>query len=213
LDIIDNDYFLAFVDAEVNNIDSDSGIYVNIDNYNAAFNVVKYLVGLGHTDIGIITGNLDKLSGKKRLSGFKAAFSSYGLELNEDLIADGNFMEMSGYEGMKKILSSEKKPTAVFVCNDTMAIGAYKAIAESGLKIPDDISIVGFDNAQYSPHMSPPLTTVNVSLPEVAKITANLLIESIENDKITLVQNLVASSIVERGSCKSIQGSFCDSTF
>jgi LacI family transcriptional regulator len=94
-----------------------------------------------------------------------------------------------------------------------MAIGAYKAIAESGLKIPDDISIVGFDNAQYSPHMSPPLTTVNVSLPEVAKITANLLIESMENDKITLVQNLVPSSIVERGSCKSIQGSFCDSTF
>ncbi len=201
---INNEHFAAYVDVETENEISNNGIYVNIDNYKSAFEVVRYLFELGHKDVGIITGNLDKLSGKKRLDGFRDALLSFNHPLREELIVYGDFMETSGYTGMKKILAAKNPPTAVFVCNDTMAIGAYKAINESGLKIPDDISIVGFDNALFSPHMSPPLTTVNVLLPEVAKVAANLLIESIGENKVKLVQKYVDAIIVKRGSCKKI---------
>jgi len=105
---------------------------------------------------------------------------------------------------MKKILASGKKPTAVFTSNDTMAIGAYRAIKEYGLKIPEDISVMGFDNSYISQYMSPPLTTVNVSLPEIAKCSIELLLDSINNKEIKNRQKTVNVQIVKRNSCKKI---------
>lgn len=204
LKTINIDNFTAFVDVEEDNSNMAKAIYVNINNYKGAFDVVKYLAELGHKDIGIITGSLDKLSGKKRFDGFKDAILSLNLPLREEWIFYGDFMEMSGYEGMKKLLSANNTPTAVFVCNDTMVIGAYRAAAELGLKVPHDISIIGFDDAQFSPHMAPPLTTVNVSLPQVAKIAVDLLIESIGKNQMEPVHKLVDAAIIKRGSCKKI---------
>ncbi|MFZ5986728.1 MAG: LacI family DNA-binding transcriptional regulator [Bacillota bacterium] len=192
---------IAAVDIDVDDSNKDMGLYININNNQGAYDAAKYLIDLGHTNIGIITGDLDKLSGKTRFVSFKQALSDCCVQLHDNLIAYGDFTEHSGYHGMKKILTAENRPTAVFVCNDTMAVGAYKAIIESGFRIPDDISVIGFDNTQISAYMSPPLTTVNVYLAEVAKNSVDLLIESIEKGRCEAIQRTVDVKIIERESC------------
>lgn len=204
LKTIKKDFILAAVDINVNEQNKNKAIYVNINNYTGAYEATKYLIELGHKDIGIITGDLDKLSGKTRFESFKAALSDNCIPLNEDFIAYGCFTEYSGYEGMNKILMSGNKPTAVLVCNDTMAVGAYKAIGEFGLRIPEDISVIGFDNIQSSQHMSPPLTTVNVSLTEAAKYCVELVVRSIEDNKLYAEERVINTHLIKRNSCRKI---------
>lgn len=205
VEITDKDFVIVAVDFDAGKENIDTVMSVNINNYNGASDAVEYLIELGHRDIGIITGDLNKISGKIRFDSFKDVLSKHCLALNNDLIAYGDFTEYSGYEGMKKILASEKKPTAVFVSNDTMAIGAYRAIEECGLKIPENISVIGFDNSYISQYMSPPLTSVNVSLPEIAKCSIDLLLESINNNEIKTIQKMVNVELIKRNSCKKIE--------
>ncbi|HHV29265.1 MAG TPA: LacI family transcriptional regulator [Clostridium sp.] len=204
VEIMDKDFVTVAVDFDVEKENIDRVMSVNVNNYSGVSDAVEYLIELGHRDIGIITGDLNKLSGKIRFNSFKDALLRHSLPLNDDLIAYGDFTEYSGYEGMKKILASDKKPTAVFVCNDTMAIGAYRAIEECGLKIPENISVIGFDNSYISQYMSPSLTTVNVSLPEIAKCSIDLLLECINNNEIKAMQKTVNVQIIKRNSCKKI---------
>jgi len=204
LEVIGKDFIIAAVDINVTEDNKDKAIYINLNNYKGAYEATKYLIDLGHRDIGIITGDISKLSGSVRFESFNQALCENGIQLNEDYIAYGDFTEYSGYIGMKKILESGRRPTAVFVCNDTMAIGAYKAIGEMGLSIPDDISVIGFDNSQISQYMYPPLTSVNVSLPEAAKLSADLLIKSIEKKELVPEVKIVDTTIVKRASCKRI---------
>lgn len=202
---LDKDFIISTVDIEMDDPNEDKGIYININNSQGAFDAAKYLIDLGHKNIGIITGDLEKLSGKTRFESFKEAITHSCIPLHDNLIAYGDFTEHSGYQGMKKLLSAKNRPTAVFVCNDTMAVGAYKAVIESGFRIPDDISVIGFDNTQISAYMSPPLTTVNVSLAEVAKSSVDLLIKSIEKGKPETLQKTVDVKIVKRESCKYLK--------
>lgn len=205
LEVVEKDFVLSVIDINVSEKNKDKAIYINLNNSKGAFEATKYLIDLGHRDIGIITGDINKMSGKVRFDSFKQALSESGKELNPDFIAYGDFTEYSGYVGMKKILKSDRRPTAVFVCNDTMAIGAYKAIGESGLSIPDDISIIGFDNTQIAQYMYPPLTSVSVSLPEAAKLSADLLIKSIDKKEFKPKVKVVDTTIIKRGSCKNIK--------
>lgn len=205
LNVLKKDFILAAIDINITEQNKDKAIYINLNNCNGAFEAAKYLIGLGHRNIGIITGDINKLSGNVRFDSFKQALLESGIQINQDYIAYGDFTEKSGYTGMKKILMSESKPTAVFACNDTMAIGAYKAIVELGLSIPDDISVIGFDNTQISKYMFPPLTSVNVSLPEAAKFSVDSLIRSIEKKELIPELKIVHTTIIERGSCKSIK--------
>lgn len=205
VEIIDKDFIMVAVDLVVEEEDMGTVLSVNVNNYGGVSDAVEYFIELGHRDIGIITGDLSKFSGKVRFDSFKHVLSRHCLPLDNDFIAYGDFTEYSGYEGMKKILASEKKPTAIFVSNDTMAIGAYRAIKERGLKIPEDISVIGFDNSYISQYMSPPLTSVNVSLPETAKCSIDLLLESINSKKIKSVPKTVNVEIIKRNSCKKIK--------
>ncbi|HHX17965.1 MAG TPA: LacI family transcriptional regulator [Clostridium sp.] len=204
LKLMKKEFILAAVDIEIDDFNDNKAIYVNTNNYKTAYDIAKYFIELGHRDIGIVTGDLEKLSGKTRFEGFKQALKDHNINLPDNFIGYGDFTEPSGYQAMKNILQSPKHPTAVFVCNDTMAIGAYKAIRESNLKIPQDISIVGFDNIKISEYMSPPLTTVNVSLSEIAKAATTLLIQSVEKGYLEPVEKIINAKIIKRESCKSI---------
>jgi len=204
LSVIDKNFILAAIDINVTRQNKNKAIYINLNNSEGASKAANYLIELGHRNIGIITGDVNKLSGSIRFNSFKKVLTEKGIELNPDCISYGDFTESSGYIGMKKILKLKRKPTAVFTSNDTMAIGAYKAIAESGLSIPDDISIIGFDNTQISQYMFPPLTSVNVSLPEAAKYSVNSLKRSIEKKELIPEVKMVDTTIIKRGSCKSI---------
>jgi len=204
-EIVDKDFIMVAVDLDVEEENAGKVMSVNVNNYGGVSDALEYLIELGHRDIGIITGDLSKLSGKVRFDSFKHTLSRHCLPLREDFIGYGDFTEYSGYEAMKKILISEKYPTAVFVSNDTMAIGAYRAIKERGLKIPEDISVIGFDNSYISQYMSPPLTSINVSLPEIAKCSIDLLLESINNNEIKPIQKTVDVEIIKRNSCRKIE--------
>ncbi|WP_208591912.1 LacI family DNA-binding transcriptional regulator [Gracilibacillus suaedae] len=204
--LIEQKHKIAMIDtSEVYDTDRDA-IYINADNYKGSVKALSYLLELGHTSIGIITGNLNKLSAIERLAGFEKTLMQHGIEPNKDAIYQGDFTENSGYKGAKHLLSGSNPPTAIFVSNDTMAVGAYKAINELGLSIPEDISIIGFDNSFFSPYLNPPLTTIDISFEDIAKRATTLLIESIEQEHQRRVVEKVNATLIKRESCTAVKG-------
>src|SRR5690625_4359540 len=203
--LIEQKHLIAMIDtSEVYNTNHNA-IYINADNYKGSVKAVSYLLELGHTSIGIITGNLNKLSAKERLAGFETTLMQHGIEPKKEAIYYGDFTESSGYEGVKYLLKGSNPPTAIFVSNDTMAIGEYKAINELGLHIPNDISIIGFDNSFFSPYLNPPLTTIEISFSDIAKRATKLLIESIEQEKQRGIVEKIHATLVKRESCQAIE--------
>ncbi|WP_165452812.1 LacI family DNA-binding transcriptional regulator [Paenibacillus thalictri] len=155
--------------------------------------LVSHLVGLGHKSIGFIG---EKLSKKARLPPFKKALAEWGLEYNEKFIkTDGNErFEAGGYMRMKELLAEGDLPTAVFATYDNIAIGAMKALHEAGLKVPEDISIIGFDNIKESEYLIPALTTVFPPIMEMTQRAVDILIEKIEKiDKNETVRKYTAA--------------------
>lgn len=204
-DLIKANQYVAMIDTSGTNMDQFQAIYVNPDNYQGSVKAVSYLRELGHKSIGIITGNLNKLSATERLAGYKETLINDGITIDEDYIYNGDFTEESGYHGARNLLNMLHPPTAIFVSNDTMVIGAYKAINEKGLRIPQDISIIGFDNSFFSAYLNPPLTTIDVSFSEIGKRAAKLLIESIDREEQSGKEEQLKSKLVVRESCQAFR--------
>jgi DNA-binding LacI/PurR family transcriptional regulator len=142
---------------------------VSPDNLQGGFDATKHLIDLGHQRIAFIGANLRSSSYLKRLQGYIRALDHYSISINEGLITGGNEQsygystEEIGFEGAKMLLSLSNPPTAIFARNDFTAIGAMRAIHDAGLRIPDDIAIVGFDDIPLAVRMSPSLTTVRTN--------------------------------------------------
>lgn len=126
-----------------------------------AYIATRYLIENGHHRIGIITGDLNKELSVARLEGFKKAMIEAQLPIKSEWIKEGFFNPEDGYELMLQILELDHYPSAMFCCNDMMALGAMSAISEKGLCVPRDISIIGYDDIHSSRFFSPPLTTVS----------------------------------------------------
>ena len=156
---------------------------VDVNNLEAAQEAVEHLISLGHRQIACITNAaLPFTSAVQRLDGYRRALESAGIPFDPDLVREGDFEAKSGYKQMKSLLDSGKKFSAVFVASDAVALGAYKAIWESGLAIPDDISIVGFDNLPLSSFISPPLTTVHMPARQIAQDSCYLLMRLMKRE-------------------------------
>lgn len=156
---------------------------VSIDNEKSSFIAVDYLCKLGHKKIGIIaTGESDKSIGKQRIQGYKKGLKENNIEFNSDLLEIGDYTFKSGFNAMKKLLDKKLDITAVFATSDIMAIGASKAILESGMKIPNDISIVGFDGLEYSEYFHPSITTIKQPQEQIGYKTIDILIDIIKNN-------------------------------
>ncbi len=143
------------------------------DNVGGAYNVMKHLYSMGHKNIGVITGPESYYTSNEKLTGCLKAVYDFGLILDRSNIAIGNWEYQSGFNCAKEIFEGKKdgeKPTALFVFNDMMAIGAIRAIRELGMSIPDDVSIVGFDNMEQLKYTEPDLTTVDTKISTMAKI-------------------------------------------
>ncbi len=141
----------------------------------------KHLIENGHKDIAIIAGNLKKTISKNRFDGFLRAMQEKNLEVNQDWIFEGDFEPEDGFEMMDNILQLEGKyPTAVFCFNDAMALGAISAINNAGLKVPDDISVIGYDDIHNSRFYAPPLTTIHQSKSRLSDEALALLMERIQ---------------------------------
>ena len=175
-----------------------------LDNsFDGGYLATKHLIENGHKYIGIIAGELTKTTAKTRYEGFIHAMKEAGLTVNPNWVMEGFFEPEDGYECMNKILSQDNLPTAVFCCNDVMALGAISAIGEKGLRVPEDISIIGYDNIHASRFYSPPLTTVHQSKSRLGVQAVNLLFERInhksdQKEKIEIYPELVVRKSVKK---------------
>lgn len=153
---------------------------VYVDNQAAAKAAVDYLIGRGHTRIGILAGTKGTPPQRSRLAGYKQAIVDHDLEFEQAFIRCGDYTEMGGYAEMDSILVQAELPSAVFAANDLMAIGAMQAVQQAGLRVPQDIAIMGFDDIPAARLMNPPLTTVTQFQEEIGRQAAELLFERID---------------------------------
>ena len=167
--------------------------YVSADNLTGGFEATQHLIDLGHRRIGFIGADMKNRGSLKRLQGYLNALKAHDIEVDERLVTGrkeavsgvpGYSTEKMGYEGMKRLLSLPKPPTAVFARNDFTAIGAMTAIKEAGLSIPKDIAIVGFDDIPMATHTSPPLTTVRQPMRLQGQLAAEMLLRRIGDDEV-----------------------------
>lgn len=168
--------------------------FVSPDNLKGGYEATQHLIDLGHERIGFIGANLKSGVHLKRLQGYLKALDEHGIAVDERLVTgrDEDIAEVPGYsteeigfEGMKRLLALPTPPTAVFARNDFTAIGAMSAINDAGLRIPDDIAIVGFDDIPLAVRTSPPLTTVRQPMRMEGQIAAEMLLERIEGTQKT----------------------------
>lgn len=179
---------------------------VTIDSVSSAYRATEYLINMGHRKIGHMTGKMNSRAARHLLVGYKNCLRKYGLEFCMDWIIEGDFTKESGYHQMKKILQWKEKPTAIFFANDLMAIGAYKALYEMGYKVPDDISIIGHDDIEFSSYIIPPLTTMKLSEYNLGYYAADILIKSIENKEGDIEESIILHpELIERASVRKIK--------
>lgn len=173
--------------------------YVDVDNVNGGRIAVEHLLRLGHERVATITGPMSMKASMDRFEGYRQALKNRGLEVDPNLVAEGDFTEQGGYAAMKALLL--QKPTAVFVASDTMAFGAARAIREAGLSIPGDVALVGFDDLPVSSAMNPPLTTVRQPIEKLGYLATEVLIDIVDG-KVQQPQRLVLpTELVIRQSC------------
>lgn len=179
---------------------------VNIDDYKAAYDATTYLVQKGHKRIGIIAGDMrDITAGQLRYRGFVEALKENEIDINPLYIKEGKFKIEDGYQAMDEIFEScEDVPTAIFAVSDSMAIGAMNCAIDRGYRVPDDISIIGFDNIDLAAAVRPRLTTVNQPAEEIGQISVKILIDMI-NGKVSEQEIILSHSIVEGNTCKDIK--------
>lgn len=162
--------------------------YVTINNEQAAYEATKYLINTGRTKIAFINSDERYLYARQRRLGFERALKEYGIELNEDWIYHtGNIDFEYGQQAMRYLLKQEEKPTAVFAVSDVLAIGALKEINLNGLKVPQDIAIIGFDKIGFSNMTYPTLTTVAQPMYQMGCISAEMIINKIKGNKVNSI--------------------------
>ena len=180
---------------------------VVIDNQHSAYIATSYLLELGHTQIGHISGDLEVKPAQDRLTGFKKALTEAGVNCRSDWIREGDYSKQSGYEQMKNLLAGNEVPTAVFIANDLMALGAYEAIFAAGLEIAEDISVIGHDDIELASVIRPGLTTIFQPEYQLGREAADLLIERVEStDQLEQEDKILDAELVERASTGKITG-------
>jgi len=172
-------------------------------NRKGAYDAVTYLIGQGHRRIGFVTGTIEFGCAQERLAGYQTALRDHGIELDSDLICEGDFLQPQGYRCTQQLLSLETPPTALFVSNDVMAFGAMEAARVHGLQIPTDLSIIGFDDIPQAAHVHPGLTTVRQPLEEMGRRAAELLLRYIANPQAEVERIELPTELILRDSCQA----------
>ena len=180
--------------------------YVGIDNIGGMKQIVDYLSSLGHKKIAIIYGPENITPGYERLKGFKEAMKQAKLTVNEEYMVNGSFTEEGSYKCVGKLLSMKDTPTAIITANNLMSIGAYKALVDLKIDIPNEISLVGFDDFDFAAYLIPPITVINRPTWEMGKVGAELLLEKIENgsEEKAVKKIIMATNLCIRNSCAKI---------
>ena len=160
-------------------------IWVDGDNVGGARAAVNHLLALGHQRIGCIAGSMNLVSGGNRLAGYITALAAAGVPFRPELVVESDFTEPGGRRAVAQLLELTPRPTAIFACNDLMAIGAINGARERGVSIPGDMALVGFDGIRSGELVSPRLTTVVQPIYQMGLLAGEMLIKAIQGGEIT----------------------------
>jgi len=177
---------------------------VNIDDFAATVSATEHLLSLGHRKIVFLGGTRNYQNTKRRVQGFQQAMDSHGISLNEGSIFFGEYSELSGYEMAMKMLALKERPTAAVCASDPIAIGCMRALEHSGIRVPDDFSVIGFGNIDSGRTTTPPLTTVFQCSVEVGCVAARVLMQMMDMPIIVSQKVLLQTDLVIRGSASQL---------
>ncbi len=179
---------------------------VSTDNVRGAYLATQHAIELGHRKIAHISGALELAVARHRVQGYQQALANYGLSYRQVVTPPGNrWSYRDGYEAMRRLLQTSPRPTAVFVAGDQMAIGAYRALTEAGLSVPDDMSVIGFDDIEAAMFTAPPLTTIRQPFYEIATQAFSLLLQIMDGQRPQGAQIILPPELVVRESTRSVR--------
>lgn len=176
---------------------------VDVDNVEGARIAVEHLTSLGHRRIAILKGLARDTATTERFEGYKQALAEADIELDEALVGDGDWSAASGYRFAKSMLQLPDPPTALFSSNDIMVAGVVRAAHEFGIHVPDQLSIVGFDDLDQTTMIFPELTTMRQPCLEMGEVAARMLIEQLQNDAVQPEHVVLHPTLIVRESCGS----------
>jgi LacI family transcriptional regulator len=184
---------------------SDNLAIINSKDFEGTAEAVRYLIDLGHRDIGIIRGRMNTFSGRERYAAYEATLRRHGLAIQEKWVLEGEFIKQNASLEVKRLLESrEPLPTALFSSNDDMAIAAMEALKEAGLQVPEDISIIGFDDVPIASQWSPGLTTVRLPIFEMSREAVNRIVAMRDQGSSSFSTTSFPTQLIVRGSCRSL---------
>jgi LacI family transcriptional regulator len=176
---------------------------VGATNWQGGYNATEYLISLNHQRIGFITGSMDLGCAVDRLDGYRSALRTYHIPIAPDLIYEGTFAQPDGYAGASALLDLPVPPTAIFASNDVMAMGVMDAVRNRGLRVPEDVSIIGFDDIPQAALVRPALTTINQPLEKMGRVAAQMLLDLLHDPERKAARIGLPTQLIIRDSCSS----------
>ncbi len=186
------------------NIEKLSKNCIIIDDVKGGIMATEYLIKLGHRRIAHITGPLKTRSALNRLKGYKLTLKEYEIEYKDELVGEGDFRIKGGYQVMKRFLKLTEPPTAIFAANDLLALGAMQTIQKKNFHIPEDFSVIGFNDIKLASFIYPPLTTIRQPMLEMGASSVKMLIKIIEEGEFNQRKLMLKPELIIRESCKKI---------
>lgn len=194
---------LVVVDRNIPDVSVDE---VLTDNIHGGETVTRHLIRLGHRRIGCITGPSDVTPSADRVTGYEQALRQADIPADERIIVRGDFQYQSGNQAAHELLAVDDPPTAIFACNDLMAVGAISAAQERGQRVPEDLSVAGFDDVRLASFTNPPLTTIAQPKYEMGVLAARMLLERMQDGDAPPRHQLLATRLVVRQSTAPVRG-------
>lgn len=178
---------------------------VSIDDVQAAADATLHLIDYGHRDIAVVTGDINSTSSRNRLTGFKNAMAQSGLKLNDRLIVYGDYTLLCGETATETLLLRKDRPTAIFCFSDEIALGCMYTLREHGFHVPNDISVIGFDNIPFARYFAPPLTTIAQPAQEIGTVCATLLLDLIDGKQPETLRHVLPHELLIRESTQRLE--------
>jgi LacI family transcriptional regulator len=179
---------------------------IGATNWSGGRSATEHLISLGHRRIGLVEGPRNLLCSRARLDGYRAALESAGLQVDRQLIEPGDFRHESGFASGQRLLDRNDPPTAIFASSDQMALGVYEAARLRGLRVPDDLSVIGFDDLPEARWSAPPLTTVRQPLADMGGLAARTVLRLSRGEPIETPRVELATELVVRESTAMLTG-------
>jgi LacI family transcriptional regulator len=194
----EHDIPIVQVDREAPGLSLDS---VLVDNFAGAYEATEHLLRLGHTRVGVIAGPPTLTTGRQRLLGFEQAMRDHGIELDPRYVKVSDYRAYTGAALARELIEEQPRPTAIFAHNNVLAERLLLALRDAGLRVPDDIAVVGFDDVGWARLVSPSLTVVRQPAYTIGRMAAEILLRRLAGNQDPPVQSLLKAELVLRGSC------------